>query len=483
MINRFRGTFIALAVLVGLGLLAVAPGWFTEGALSDEAQPDTVFRFEKEDLVGFYITRPGHPDLAVRQVDGAWQVDGEPWRPSKAMIRRVAHQLHDLDARADVVTNPADPEVYGLGASAIRVRLTLAGGQELTFDVGDPNPTGVSYYMRRNDRVYVVKKSAMDYWRLDRDSFREDRVATFDADDVIRLEARVDGRTIDVERIGERVYRMHAPIGQPASRDEVRAMLGRVAALRAMSFVADGPTDLSAWGIDRNNQYIRVELETEATVSVFPGSIVPGSDPPQRYVFLQEDDAVYAVKDGFLEAFRKTDEEYRDRELMRGHEWQLRSMTVRKGAEEVTLNRTADGWRWPGGAAVSGSTPKRLAERATNLRVEDFHPGSLGEPWAAVDLLFEDGQTVGLTLGRRSSKEGPPVPSPPLRPGEPPRPPSPRTIKRMVVTVTGGTSGVTAPVEVDGSLGDSVDDLFRERGHKQDRDEEKRLDELNLGDE
>jgi Domain of unknown function (DUF4340) len=480
MTGRFRGTFVALAVL-GVLLVVWAYPRFAGPGLSDAASPDTLFRFEKEDLVGFSVERPGQPPLVVRQVTGQWQVDGEPWRPSKSMIRRVAHQLHDLDARADVVTDPEDPAVYGLGDRAIRVGLTLASGAQLTFDVGDPNPTGVSYYMRRDDRVYVVKKSAMDYWRLDREAYREDRIAMFDADDVVRLEAVVDGRRIDVERVGERVYRMHAPVDQPASRDEVRMMLGRVAALRAMAFVADGPTDLSAWGIDRAGDRVVVSLETEAKITVYPGSMVAGTDPPQQYVFLEQDDAVYAVKGGFLEAFRKSDQDYRDRQLMRGHEWQLRSMVVRKGGEQVELTRTADGWRWPGGAPVSGSTPRRLAERANGVVVEDFHPGPIGEVWASVELRFEDGQQVELRLGRRSEAPGAPLPPMPVRPGEPPRPPAPRIEKSLVVEVKGGTSEVTAPVRVEGSLGDSVDDLFRELGHKQERDEEKRLDVLPTG--
>ena len=148
MIRRFRGTLLALgALLVVLGVAAALE--LRPDRPPDEALPDEIFRFEKGDLVGFEVVRPD-ATIAVRKVDGVWKVDGQPWRPNKAMIRRVGHQLHDLDARADVVeaSETADLARYGLGPDAIRVTLTLADGRALAFAVGDPNPTSVSYYMR-----------------------------------------------------------------------------------------------------------------------------------------------------------------------------------------------------------------------------------------------------------------------------------------------------------------------------------------------
>lgn len=490
MIRRFRGAMLALVVLVAVLGVAAALELRTADA-PDDALPDPIFRFEKEDLVGFEVVRPD-ATIAVRKVDGVWKVDGQPWRPNKAMIRRVGHQLHDLDARADVVEAPetADLARYGLGPDAIRVTLTLADGRQLAFAVGDPNPTSVSYYMRPLDSgtadpagpggpVYVVKKAAMDYYRLDVEAFREDRIATFDADDAVRLEAVVDGRRIDVEKVGERVYRMHAPVEQAAARDEVRMMLGRISALRAVRFVEDAPADLGRYSLDPPLHRVVVTLASGETLSVRVGDAVPGTDPPERYVYLEEDDAVYTVRDGLLDSYRRTADEMRDRELLgTKHEWNVTAMTVTQGGESLALTRTSDDWRWPDGQAVPGSTPKRVAARAAELRALTFFddgppadPG-LDIPWATIELTFDDGTagTVRLGDGWEVEVTAPPPPSSGRRPGPPPEPVT-RTEARRYARVGDGPV-----VEVDGQLAQVVQDLFREYGRKVERDGDKRLD-------
>ncbi|MEQ1570682.1 MAG: DUF4340 domain-containing protein [Myxococcota bacterium] len=490
MIARFRGTWIALAALVvvlGVWWLGSRPA-----TAPPRVAPSEVFRFEKEDLVGFAVVHPDGQALTVRQVDGQWAVDGQPWRPSRSMIRRVAHQLHDLDARADVVreTEPGDLARYGLGPESIAVTLTLSDGRALAFRVGDPNPTGVSWYLGVDDRVFVVKKSAMDFWRLDAEAYREDRITSFDADEATRIDAVVDGRAVAVERTGHRTYQMHAPVEQPASRDEVRMMLGRVSALRATTFVADAPADLARWSLDPPLHTIRIELETGEAVALGLGAEVVGADPPQRYLWHEQDRAVYAVKDGLLDSFRKPVDAYRDRDPIRHQEWDAASMVATQRGVEVALTRSSDGWRWPGGGAVSGSTPKRVAERASGLRVISFEPAEpfeLDPPWATVSLTYADGATADVVLGRGYEVELPPSAPPPPRPGEPPPPPAPRTearrIARITVTPAGGAPALVLPaVEVDGQLAEVLGDLFREHGRKRDRDAEKRLDEVGLPD-
>ena len=144
--RRFRGSVIAVLVFGGL-LWAVGGGSDAPSDLEGDAPP-RIFRFEKEDFVGVRIERPDRAIVLRRDADGGWSFADEDWRPSRSMVRRVAHQLHDLAARAEVVKNPESPEKYGLGEDAIRVAVDLRDGSTIAFEVGDPNPTSVSWYMR-----------------------------------------------------------------------------------------------------------------------------------------------------------------------------------------------------------------------------------------------------------------------------------------------------------------------------------------------
>jgi hypothetical protein len=441
--------------------------------------PDAIFRFEKEDLVGIKIERPDGVALSLdKQESGDWKLEGSTWRPSRSMVRRVAHQLHDLTARARVVESPESPEIYGLGEKAIRVTLQLRDGTTLQFEAGDPNPTSVSYYMRPipNGPVYVVKKSAIDYYRLSPEEFREDRFATLDADDADTIDATVDGRHLLLRRTADQRWEMVEPVAMAASRDEARSMLGRVAALRADHFVQDGHEDMGKYGLDPVKDTIRIGLSSEEPVTLEVGDpVLPVGDPPLVYVYRVEDDAVYAARSGFLDEYRKDIADYRDKVLVPRQADDLTAMTVDVDGKSIAITKSADDWRWPDGGPIPGATPKRVAERVAGLRANEFHaaapPGDLGfdAPKAHILAKFSDGSTATVDLGATWDVQVEAPPPPPAMPGQPPRPTGPRTITHQWARVT----GTPEIVDIDGGLWSVVQDLSREYDRKTEKDAER----------
>lgn len=463
-VRRFRGTLLA-----ALLLFALVGGWLISEQLQPEAptyeEAPALFDFEKEDMVGVRVERPD-VTIELAYEGGEWTVVGQPWRPSRSMVRRVAHQIHDLTARATVASVEQAEEVstYGLGEDAIRVSLTLKDGSTVQFEAGDPNPTSVSYYIRPlpDGDVYVVKKAAVDYYRLPLEEFRERRFAWLDADDADTIDATVDGRTLSLQRVGPKQWRMTEPVEQPAARDEVRTMLGRTGALKAFDFLADQPDErtLARYGLEPARHRVRIGMSSGDPITVRIGDPVPGSDPSQSYAYREEDDAIYATRDGFLDAFQLPIEQYRRRRIVGRYEWDVQELRLRRGEDLVELYRTSDGWRWADGTPVPGSTPKRLASRVADARALAFHdepvPGAgLQPPWATVSLVFEDGErSVFVGAEREVPVEGQPYPE-----------------TRRYLRVDGD------PViyEVDGSVGSVIEDAVREHGRKLERDSEKRI--------
>ena len=320
------------------------------------------------------------------------------------------------------------------------------------------------------DRVYVVKKAAVDVFRHDVSAFREDRFAQFDPTDAVALEASVGRRELAFERAGERAWRMRAPVEQDAARDKVELMIGRVAAMRALAFVADldtlEPPVLKPWGLGDRAPRIVVRLAGAQTVSVRLGHAVPDVDPAQRYVLHEEGRAVYAVHEGMLEAYEESNDAYRKRAVFDRREWNVVEMTLTDAEQgEVRLGRTADGWRWPDGAQVSGVTPKRVATHIAELSAVVFHDRARSDfgfdsPTSMIAVSFDDGSSHQVALGRRHrlrAQDG--------------------SGEAQYVRIDGQKTVISVGLD----LGDVIADLWREYGRKRQRDGAKRLDEPDPG--
>lgn len=429
--KQFRGSLLALGVLLLLlgAYWASRPVELTPAERKTAATPTegvALFVFEKADLVRIEVTRPDGVVTLVERPD-AWWIDGEDMRASRQMVNRVKHQLHDLVSRATVTEETEDPSLYGLGPTAIHVKLTMRDGTVHEFEAGDPNPTGVSFYVRKTgeDTIYTVKKSAMDYYSLGLAEFRERRFASFDSKDVDGLDAQLPGgRRLKFQRTGERLWDLLEPEAFAASDMEVRSLLGRVSAMKAIAFVEGEPSDLSTYGLTPP----RARIEVRFAGGRPPLALLLGSpngkkegEYPLAWAMLEGEPYVYEVRDVFLADFEADPSTFRLRRFSRVDENDLVSITSTyqpKGDEdtdlagEVSVIQAASEWQWSDGVIAPGSTPRRVASRAANLESLEFvdkagNDADYGfdQPVVRVDLVDKERVTTSLVLG----KLGPPT--------------------------------------------------------------------------
>ncbi len=428
--KAFRGTLIAAILLaVVLGLV----WWLDPGPQQVEVQEDLpLFRFEKPELVRVVIHRADGELVLAEQDDGEWIVEGPGWPAARSMVNRVKHQIHDLSARATVIQDAEAPELYGLGENAIRVELFFRDGEELSFLAGDPNPSAVSFYIQplsgpaAGGTVYTVKKSALDYYSLSPEEFRERRFATHDANDADRIEADLpEGRRLVLQRTGPFHWQIEEPIQYPASREEVRRLLGRVTALKARDFVEDHPEDLGKYGLDQPRARILIKFASREPIELAVGAQAEVDDSigrPRSYAYMKlaDDFTVYTGPDDLLEDYLIDPQQLRLEKFMRMRVGEVTDVVVdlypapdEELEGSVVMMYRADKWLWGDGVPVPGSTPSRVALRAAEIQSDaiiaedagDGAPYGFDRPRLTIQLTDQSGAVRTLIVGDETEPE------------------------------------------------------------------------------
>ncbi len=474
--KAFRGTAIAAIVLalVVLVVWLVRPDVFSG---VQEGEHPKLFQFEKHAMVRVDVHRPDGTHIALLEQDGKWIIEGTDHPAGRSMVNRVKHQIHDLTARATVISDADAPSLYGLGENAIRVELTLRDGEKIRFRAGDPNPSSVSYYIQPegSETIFTVQKAAVDYYSLTLDEFRERRFASFDSKDVTRITAalRLPGarHTLDLEKTGDRLWEQRSPLKMAASDDQVRRLLGRVSALKARKFLPAEGRELSEFGLDAPRADIKILFGSRDPLRVRVGNDAPTKSQHEElaYVHVEGIDTIFVARRGLLDAYGQDPADLRNRRVVRmkaadvvSIDGVLAEVPGDKLHGAGGVRYAAEQWVWKDGVPVAGSTPKRVARRLAELEVAEFVDDSpsglarfgLDSPRARVVLRDRHEQERVVRIG----DEGPPLVD---KEGHE-RP-------RRYLTIEGDSPVYLADAGVLGV----VRDLVRESNRKRDKDADK----------
>lgn len=420
--KTFRSSVLVgvLLLITWLGVRFLEPS--VETAFEDSMEP-ALFRFEKQEVIRIDVQRPDGQITLVETNEG-WILEGSGFEASRSMVNRVKHQLHDLNARATVLEDAQEPALYGLGSQAIQVKVHMREGKPIEFLAGDPNPSSVSYYIKPipGERIYTVKKSAVDFYAFTPDEFRERRFASFDAKDVDSIEAELpDNQHLKLIRVSEQLWELVEPVSMRASRDKARSLMGRISGLKAREFVSDledgDDTSLAIYDLAPPRARISLHFGSRESFVLRVGRpLSEDANEELAYMFLEGQRTVYSARQSLLEEFGQDAASYRLRRFMRMEGSDVAALQVWMESREegqpegeVTLKKGVSNWEWPDSQPVPGSTPERVATRVAGVRAEEFVSESAGDlsrygldnPQGRATLATTDGTQRTLLLGDR----------------------------------------------------------------------------------
>ena len=408
--KEFRGSIIALLVLIVVGVLYRMQDSPEE---LEEGKEQVLFRFEKHDVVRVEILPPSGERIDLQEKDGKWVVSNKNWNANPSMINRIKHQLHDLNARTIVTKEADNPTLYGLGKNAIQVSISFRKGNKTSFLVGDPNPSGVSYYIQPlpGTVVYTVKKSALDYFSHDINGFRNPRFAQFDIKDAqsVRIHSETNDLLFQKDSLGHWNFPKES---LDIDTGEMRTILSKIASLKAVRFVDSTPSVLK-YGLSNPILSVQVSLPQEELEVVLGASFKDGREK-LSYVQRKGDDTIYVVRASLEDLIQVQPISIRNKRITKVSSKDIVQITGVLHEEEkltsVIIEKKAENWSWDDGTLISGSTPDRLASAIADLRALSFEEFS-SEQEEVAHLVFstedvEQTLYIGSLVSEVSDEEG-----------------------------------------------------------------------------
>jgi len=261
--------------------------------------------------------------------------------------KRTVDRFLRLVAGLEIMRFPNDapdaPALERCGLDdASRVVLTVKSSDrpERVYAVGKVDAKNKDLYLRRGDvgSVYTVNPEFRDIVTASYLVFRTRRVARIDRNAITALTVRGPDRTVTLERIDRRTWRMTAPVNAPADAINLQNLLEYLHDLEASEFIAEKVDDLSEYGLDKPAREVRMKLADGGAKTLLIGKSVGEGGWAAK---LAEGDLVFVVSNTMMELLRR---ELRSRAVWKFDRRDVSALRWQKGAERVVIRWTGRSW-------------------------------------------------------------------------------------------------------------------------------------------
>jgi hypothetical protein len=340
-----------------------------------ETRKGRVFTADTADVTAIELKRPDGTVKAQRE--------GESWQ-LMAPVKTKGDRGPIEETITTVVTAKMDREIdaapksladFGLDAPAAEVDLTLKDGKHLRLLLGGKSPTGVWVYAKERDKpnVFVVGESVLrDATRPPAD-FRDKTVLAFSRADVTGIEIAKGGETIGVEPDGQK-WKITRPTPRPADGDAISDLLEKLGAAKVKEFVAEAPTSLGTYGLDRPLRlvvFVGKEKDRAARTILF-GNV----DEAKKGVYAMREGhaSVLLIPEEVWKAVPQNVAVLRDKTVVAFERDKVTRFDIESPKGQVTVTRDKEGWKITAPEAVAADQVEAGAvlTRLHGLRAQGF---------------------------------------------------------------------------------------------------------------
>ncbi len=353
-----------------------------------------VFSLKAEQVEGLSLKREKE-EIVLKRKDGGWAL----LSPVEALgDKEKVKELLDSALELKRERLISEGEKLGLkeyGLSEPRASLKISpekGGGEILL--GDENPTGSGLYafFKGERKVFLVDPSFRDKLRLTLYDLRDKAIVPLDWEDVTRLEVRRGSLKIRAEKKGED-WQLREPLDYPADNERIGDMLWHFLKGKVVKFIAEGPKDLSPYGLEQPSASVAFFREKGEGAELLLGDKYEEDKTSGVYAKLASGQNVFLVEEKLLEDVPEKVFDIRSKVIFSYDTEKVERLALKGPSGEVLAER-GDGDRW--------RLKKPLETRGDKTAVEDI---LWALKWAKVKGYLEGEKklgTLGLEPPRRS---------------------------------------------------------------------------------
>jgi len=430
---RNSSTYIYAAVALGLFCYLVfidkkIPG--TKQREEDEAQ---LFKLNPDDVTALEITN-AHGFFFFQKTDNHWEIKTPVATPADGstvdgVINQIAfaqpQRIIEVDGSSE--TDQAHMKDWGLLPTSAERVVIHTKDKKYELQVGRKMAINDSVYARasgrKNEPVRIIPSTIKDAVEKDLSDFRSRNVFDFDTDKVTQVSTRIadttttpgQGQQCEVD-FKDGKWTLQLPLVARASETDVQALIGKILGLRAVDFVVDDASNLSAYGLTSPTATLSVTLKTDEPMVLEIGGPVPNK-PDQVYAQRLKSNSVFTLAKNSVDDVLKALPNVRDRHVFPFDPNKALGLSYSVGTKKAEVKADHALWNTVGagqGLADVGKVTdllSKLSELETTPVLKDsatdLKPFGLDKPQGKITIQspeFKPGPTLTLFIGKDENK-------------------------------------------------------------------------------
>ncbi len=426
---RPRNTIIVLVLFALVGGYA-----FIVANYSKRDEPKKLLAVKAGDIAKIELKYPDRELVLERKKGGDWELTKPIGSDAdQFQANNLARAIADCEVVSTVEEKPTELEPFGLAKPKTIVTATTFDHKTLpSVLVGKQTPIGFNAYIKTSNSPAILLTTAAFPSGMNKtvNDLRNRDLMSFKLDDVKKLSVSRDGGPpVELERDGDK-WKISKPNPYPADDTQVREALSTLVNAKASDFVADAPSSVRQYGLEKPHVAAVITLKTGEQQSLLFGFKQSEQGKDGIFVRRGERAPVYAVPAYVMSALNKSELDFRDRTIISFDPSAVGSIKVKNASGDFTLTRSSGG-KWQvveagktsdADVAVVERTLSQLRALKGNSIVADPMPSAqpfgLDIPAVEITLVGKDGKDIGVVkLAKITVK-----PSSPPMPGEPAAP-------------------------------------------------------------